>query len=87
LLPIEAAAVALKLALADPAATVRDAGTVRELLLLASVRLKPPEGAIPVRVTVQALTALGPRLSGLQASEETVTGGAKPMVTLSELPL
>jgi hypothetical protein len=36
---------------------------------------------------VQALTALCPRLVGLQASEEISTEGAKPMVTLAELLL
>ena len=65
---MEAAAVALKVAVVAPAATVTDAGTVSKVLLLASVTLEPPVGAVWVRVTVQVLTALCPRLVGLQAS-------------------
>jgi hypothetical protein len=45
LLAIEAAVVALKVALVDPAPTVTDAGTVSEVLLLASVTAEPPAGA------------------------------------------
>jgi hypothetical protein len=82
-----AAAVALKVAVTAPAATVSDGGTVSALLLLASVRLAPPAGAAAARVTVQALAALWPRVVGLQTSEETVTDGARPMVTLAELLL
>ena len=63
-----AAAVALKVAVVAPAATVTDAGTVSEVLLLASVTLDPPVGAVWVRVTVQVLTALCPRLVGLHAT-------------------
>jgi hypothetical protein len=48
------AAVAVKDALVEPAATVTDAGTVTALLLLASVTLAPPLGAAALRVTVQA---------------------------------
>jgi hypothetical protein len=43
---IEAAAVALNVAVVAPAATVTDAGTVSEALLLASVTLDPPVGAL-----------------------------------------
>jgi hypothetical protein len=42
---MEAAAVARNVAVVAPAATVTDAGTVREALLLASVTLDPPVGA------------------------------------------
>ena len=44
-MPMEAAAVALKLALAAPAATVTEAGTVSDVLLLASVTVEPPARA------------------------------------------
>jgi len=67
-------AVALKVAVVAPAATVTDAGTVSRVLLLATVTLDPPVGAAWVRVTVQVLTALCPRLVGLQATPETTTG-------------
>ena len=45
MLAIEAAAVALNVAVVAPAATVTDAGTVSWALLLASVTLVPPAGA------------------------------------------
>jgi hypothetical protein len=46
LLAIEAAAVALKVAVVAPAATVTDAGMVSRVLLLARVTLDPPVGAV-----------------------------------------
>jgi hypothetical protein len=87
LLAIMAAAVALKLALTAPAATATETGTVSDELLLARVTTEPPVGAICVRVTVQAPTALWPRLVGLQTSDETSTDAVKLMVALAELPL
>jgi hypothetical protein len=45
LLAIEAAAVALKVAVVAPGATVTVAGTVSKALLLATVTLDPPVGA------------------------------------------
>jgi hypothetical protein len=50
---LTAATVAENAALADPALTVTEAGTVTELLLLARVTFTPPVGATPLRVTVQ----------------------------------
>ena len=55
---MEEPAVALKVAVVAPAATVTEAGTVSRALLLASVTLVPPVGAAWVTVTVQVLTAL-----------------------------
>ena len=83
---IEAAAVALNVAVVAPAATVTDAGTVSEALLLASVTFDPPAGAVWVSVTVQVLTALWPRLVGLQATADTSTGASRLMVAVWELP-
>ena len=80
-----AAAVALKVPVVDPAATVTDAGTVSEVLLLASVTAEPPVGAVWVSVTVQVLTALCPRLVGLQATPETRTGATRLIVAVWEL--
>jgi hypothetical protein len=85
LLAIEAAVVALKVALVDPAATVTDAGTVSEVLLLASVTAEPPVGAAWVSVIVQVLTALCPRLAGAQPSVETKTGATRPIEAVREL--
>jgi hypothetical protein len=64
---------------------VTDAGTASEALLLTSVVLEPPAGAVWVSVTVQVLTALWPRLAGLQATPETRTGASKLMVAVCEL--
>ena len=58
MLAMEAAAVTLNVAVVAPAATVTDAGTVSEALLLASVTLDPPVGAVWVSVTMHVLTAL-----------------------------
>jgi hypothetical protein len=85
LLAIVAAPVALNVAVVAPAATVTDAGTVSEALLLASVTLDPPVGAVWVSVTVHVLTALCPRLVGLQVMPETGTGAKRPIVAVCEL--
>jgi hypothetical protein len=81
-----AAAVALKVALVAPAATVTDVGTVSRVLLLARVTTKPPVGAAWVSVTVQVLTALWPRLAGLQATAETCMGATRLKVAVWEAP-
>ena len=85
MLAMEAAAVALKVAVVAPAATVTVAGTVSEALLLASVTLEPPAGEIWVMVTVHVLTALCPRLVGLQTTPETSTGATRFTVAVCEL--
>jgi hypothetical protein len=51
------------------------------------VTVAPPVGAAWVRVTVQVLEEFGPRLVGLQASEETSTDATRLMLALAELPL
>ena len=85
MLAMDAAAVALKVAVVAPAATVTEAGTVSEALLLASVTAEPPAGAVCDSVTLQVLTALWPRLAGLQATPETRTGATRLMVAVCEL--
>ena len=80
------AVVALKVAVVAAAATVTDAGTVSVGSVLVRVTLAPPVGAAWVRVTVQVLEEFGPRLVGLQASEE-ITGATRLMLALAELPL
>ena len=82
-----AAVVALNVAVVAPAATVTEAGTVSEELVLASAILAPPVGADWVKVTVQVVEAFGPRLAGLHESEETSTGAARVTVELAELLL
>ena len=79
--------VALKVAEVAAAATVTDIGTVSAALLSESVTAAPPAGAALVKVTVQVLEALGPKLVGLQAREETETEATSQMLALAELPL
>jgi hypothetical protein len=83
---LTATVVALKVAEIAAAATVTDAGTLRVALVLVRVTVAPV-GAGWVRVTVHELEALGPRLAGLQTSEETSAGATRVMVALAELPL
>jgi hypothetical protein len=85
---IAAAAFALKVRVAVPAAMVTDAGTVRKALLLMSVTLDPPLGEFWFNVTVHALTPLWPRVVGLQTSVENRTdvGATRLMAAVFELP-
>jgi hypothetical protein len=78
-------AVAVKLDVAAPAETETDAGTVSEVLLLASVTLDPPAGAVWSRVTLQVLLAFRARLVGLQATLETITDASRLMLAVWEL--
>ena len=79
--------VALNVAEVAAAATVTEAGTVRVEFVLVRVTLAPPVGAGWLKLTVQVLEELGPRLVGTQASEETVADGVRVMVVLAEVPL
>jgi len=81
------AVVALKEASASPAGTETVDGTVNMELVLASVMTAPPAGAAWFTLTVQVLVAFGPRLAGLQESEETSTELASTIVAFAELPL
>ncbi len=85
MLAMLAAAVAPKVAVVAPDDIVTDAGTVSKALLEVSDTAEPPEGAVWVRVTVQVLTALWPRLVGLQDKVETSTGANRLMDVLCEL--
>ncbi|HTX39979.1 MAG TPA: hypothetical protein VME43_33400, partial [Bryobacteraceae bacterium] len=62
---------ALKEAVVVPVVTVTDGGTVSVVLVLVRVTLVPPAGAGWVKVTVQGVYELAPRLVSVQASEET----------------
>jgi hypothetical protein len=83
-------AVAVKEAVAAPAARVTDAGTGNKALLLESEIVTPPAGAIPFSVTVQevaaaVITVLGVQLTKVSAtgpsSETTVVCGVPPLKT------
>ena len=63
----------MNVAVVEPASTVTEVGVVRSALLLDSATRAPPAGARVESVTVQLLDVLGPRLTGLQTSEETTT--------------
>ncbi len=88
MLAIVAAAVALNVAVVAPEATVTDAGTVSEALLLPNFTLDPLPGAASASVTVHVLTALCPRLVGLQVRLEMRTGpgASRLMAAVFELP-
>ena len=66
-------AVAVKLAVVAPAATVTDAGTVSAALLSETVTLEPPAGAAAERLTVQFDLAPEARAAGVHCREETET--------------
>ncbi len=85
MLAIVAAAVALNVVVVAPAATITEAGTVSEALLLASATVEPPAGAVWVRVTVHVLAALCPRLVGLHTTPDTSTGASRLIVAVCEL--
>jgi len=69
---VKLAAVAENVAVEDAAGTATEAGTESPaVLVLVRVTLAPPGGAALFKVTVQVLEELGPRLIGVQASEES----------------
>jgi hypothetical protein len=81
-------AVAVKLAVAAPAATVTEDGTDSSVLFEASATVDPPDGAAPLSVTVQAVEALDARLLAVHFNVDTVTGGAVSAIEADcELPL
>lgn len=85
MLAIVAPAVAVKVAVVEPAGTVTDEGTFSSMSLLESAMVEPPVGAVWVSVTAQALVPLWLRLVGLQATPETSTGACKPIAAACEL--
>jgi hypothetical protein len=68
-----AAAVAVKVAVVAPAATVTDGGTVSSVLLLAILTVVPPEDAACARVSVQVLAPPPVRLKGEHTIDEIET--------------
>ena len=69
-----------------PEATVTDAGTVAELLLLDSLTTKPPDGAAAVRVAVPIADAPPTTLAGATFTETSV-GGLIVRVAFTDTPL
>jgi hypothetical protein len=67
-------AVAVKVALVLPAATVTEDGTVTELLLSDTVTAAPPVGAAAVRVMVQVLEPAPVKVAGLQLTLDKAAG-------------
>jgi hypothetical protein len=80
-------AVAEKVAVVAPDATVTEAGTFRLALLSEIATAWPPEGAALLSVTVQMLTAPEARLEGLQLSAEGVAGATKVSVLVADVEL
>ena len=82
-----AAAVALKVAVVEPAATVTEAGTVSDALLLASATVAP---TVPLRVTEQTLELAGPSDVGAHVRVLIVKGGIteiEPPLPVTEIPI
>lgn len=75
-------AVAAKVPVVAPAATVTEAGTVNKGLLLDSGMATPPEGAAPDKVTVQVEFPAVPRLDWLQPRELSTTGAVSDRVAV-----
>ena len=75
-------AVAVKVAVVAPAATVTEAGTVNNALLLDSGTATPPDGAAPDKVTVQVELPALPRLDWLHPSELSTTGAVRDKVAV-----
>ncbi len=81
-----AVTVAVKLALIDPAATLTDAGTVTELLLLAKAAVNPPLAAATLSVTMQ-LSVPAPVIELLEQVNPVRAGTPVPLkLTAAELP-
>jgi hypothetical protein len=79
-------AVAVNVAVVEDAGTATEAGVVSSGVLLDNVTGRQPVGAGVLNVTVQTLLAPDASEVGVQASEVTVTSGARLMEAVFELP-
>ncbi len=79
-------AVAEKVAVLAPAATVTEAGTVSRVLLSDKVTETPPVGAALESVTVQVAAAPELMLVGAQTRDETRTGAVRLRVAVLDCP-
>ena len=80
-------AVAVRVVLVDPVATVTEAGTGNRVLLLESDTVAPPVRAGLFKVIAQVVAALLLKLAGVQASELTITGANRLMLAVCDVPL
>ena len=80
-------AVAVKVAVVAPAATVSEAGTVSTPLLLERETAAPPVGATFDSVTVQLDVPPLKTLVGAHETELTTTGATSDSVAVFEVPL
>jgi hypothetical protein len=74
-----------KLADADEAATFTDAGAIKAIELLDNAIAAPVFGAALLSVMTQLLEAFGPRLPGVQESDDTREEDTRPIFVLAEL--
>ncbi len=79
-------AVAAKVLVIAPAATVTVVGRLSALAVLESATAVPPGLAALVSVTVQVAFAPGPRVAGSQDSAATLGGVSRAMDVETELP-
>jgi hypothetical protein len=79
-------AVAVKVALEEPAAIVADAGTVKAATLLESDNAAPPEPAAVDNVAVQVEVVPAARLVGAQDSELKTTGANSESEAVLDTP-
>ena len=85
---VRVAVVAVNVAVAAPAATVTDDGTVRmPAIPPPSVTTEPPAGAAPDMVTVQVVLAFDPRAPVPHCSEDSTVETFRERVALPEEPL
>ena len=80
-LAVTVAAVAVKVAVVAPAATVTDAGVVTKVLLSERATRAPPVGADAFNVTVQVADPLPVIVDGAQVNEDNPTGAEAGTVT------
>ena len=80
-------AVAVKLAVVAPDATVTDPGTVSAALFEESPTDEPPAGAVCDNVTVQVEVPPDTTADGEQVKLETVAGAVTATVAVCEVPL
>jgi hypothetical protein len=78
--------VAVNVAVVEPVVRATEAGAVSNEALLDNLTGRQPAGAAALKVTVQVLLAPDVREAGVQTSKVTVTGGARLMEAVLELP-
>jgi hypothetical protein len=84
---LKAPALAEKVADAEPAATVTEAGTLSAALLLDRLTVDPPVGAAAFRVTVQVLEPPEAKLVGVQEIPVSTGMPVPLMLIASEAPV